>query len=94
MDTATPRTDAFCIDNADLSDWGTGKSNLVYADQCRQLERELISSAERVKELEDDVETNYWQGMRRALMIAGFSEPQREELINAEKVRQALGSGK
>lgn len=89
MDTATPRTDA-AIKNV----WTGAKLEFVQPDFARQLERELIASAERVKELEDDVETNYWQGMRRALMIAGFSEPQREELINAEKVRQALGSGK
>jgi len=34
----TPETDAARIDNADLSDWGTGKSEYVHADFARQLE--------------------------------------------------------
>lgn len=37
----TPRTDEALIDNADLSDQGYGKSNYVYSDFARQLEREL-----------------------------------------------------
>ena len=41
MTTPTPRTEAARIDNADLSDWGTGKSDYVHADFARQLEQEL-----------------------------------------------------
>jgi hypothetical protein len=37
----TPRTEEARIDNADLSDWGTGKSEYVPADFARTLEREL-----------------------------------------------------
>lgn len=40
MTNKTPKTDAALIDNADLSEWGCGKSNHVDADFARQLEEE------------------------------------------------------
>jgi hypothetical protein len=41
MNNETPRTEAALVDNADLHDWGHGKSNMVPADFARELEREL-----------------------------------------------------
>ena len=46
METKTPKTDAALIDNADLSEWGCGKSNYVDADFARQLEQENIAMRE------------------------------------------------
>jgi hypothetical protein len=41
MNPDTPRTEAARIDNADLSDWGTGKSPYVHASDMAKLELEL-----------------------------------------------------
>lgn len=39
--TKTPKTDAALINNADLSEWGYGKSDYVHADFARQLEGKM-----------------------------------------------------
>jgi len=43
MISKTPKTDAALIDNADLSEWGYGKSNYVDADFARQFEEALAN---------------------------------------------------
>lgn len=50
--TDTPRTENARIDNADLTDWGTGKSEFVHADFARELERELNAAMEDKKRLD------------------------------------------
>ena len=50
----TPLTDAARIDNADLSDWGTGKSEYVYADFARSLELKLQEAKQEIMMLSID----------------------------------------
>lgn len=52
----TPRTDAALIDNADITDWGTGKSNWVSADFARQLEKELSAAKAQLKSVDESLE--------------------------------------
>lgn len=55
MNSDTPRTEKARIDNADLNDWGIGKSYYVYASFARELERENNQLQAKVDKLEQQL---------------------------------------
>ncbi len=75
----TPRTEAARIHNADLSDQGSGLSEMVHADFARGLERELAAERECRRALAS--------GVRQTLidlpMRRDWLDPRTETLLRA-----------
>lgn len=83
--TDTPYTDSVLIDNADLDPEGCGKSNFVWADNCRKLERDYS----RDKELLIQEIVNL-RGTLREIAMAADGRLQKRELLLARSTVMSL----
>lgn len=94
---ATPRTDAALIDNADLHDEGYGKSHMVDGDFARTLETELATARaalaqceERLKETQDGFVVEYREQTKRFRSLVESAEAKLAQC--EEKLRLATSA--